>query len=85
MIRPHRIVLSTEPDVKSANPARQHVAGLIVRTIFAGDILQYDVEVAGQIFTVELATRGGETVLDPSRAVTLSWRPQDVFVYRASA
>ena len=37
----------------------------------------------GEIFAVELATRGGETVLEPGRAVTLSWRPQDVFVYGA--
>jgi putative spermidine/putrescine transport system ATP-binding protein len=85
MIRPHRIALSAEPGVQSADPARQHVAGTIARAIFAGDILQYDVEVAGQIFTVELATRGGETVLEPGRSITLSWRHQDVFVYGAPA
>jgi len=83
MIRPHRIALSSGPG--SADPARQHVAGTIARAIFAGDILQYDIEVAGQILNVELATRGGETVLEPGRAVTLSWRPQDVFVYGAAS
>jgi putative spermidine/putrescine transport system ATP-binding protein len=84
MIRPHRIALVPE-SAADPDPARQSVAGTIVRAIFAGDILQYDVEVAGAIFTVELATRGGETVLEPGRAVRLCWRPQDVFVYGASA
>jgi putative spermidine/putrescine transport system ATP-binding protein len=84
MIRPHRIALSHGPSVPGSDPARHRVAGTVARTIFAGDILQYDVDVAGQIFAVELATRGGETVLEPGRAVTLSWRPQDVFVYGAS-
>ena len=81
MIRPHRVMLST-----GAEAAGDHrVAGTIARTIFAGDILQYDVDVAGQIVSVELATRGGETVLQPGAAVTLSWRAQDVFVYGAAA
>jgi putative spermidine/putrescine transport system ATP-binding protein len=85
LIRPHRIALVPGPGVPDRDPARHAVAGTVARTIFAGDILQYDVDVAGQTFAVELATRGGETVLEPGRAVTLSWRPQDVFVYGASA
>jgi putative spermidine/putrescine transport system ATP-binding protein len=85
MIRPHRIALSADSAVQNVDPARQHVTGTIARAIFAGDILQYDVEVTGQLFTVELATRGGEAVLEPGRGVTLSWRTQDVFVYRAPA
>jgi putative spermidine/putrescine transport system ATP-binding protein len=84
MIRPHRIALVPDTGAQNNDPARHTVAGTIARTIFAGDILQYDVDVAGQIFTVELATRGGETVLEPGRAVALSWRAQDVFVYGAS-
>jgi putative spermidine/putrescine transport system ATP-binding protein len=84
MIRPHRIALAPDTGARDSDPARHTVAGTIARAIFAGDILQYDVEVAGAIFTVELATRGGEIVLEPGRAVTLSWRPQDVFVYGAS-
>jgi putative spermidine/putrescine transport system ATP-binding protein len=84
MIRPHRIALVPATGAPDRDPARHAVAGTIARAIFAGDILQYDVDVAGEIFTVELATRGGETVLAPGRAVQLSWRPQDVFVYGAS-
>jgi putative spermidine/putrescine transport system ATP-binding protein len=85
MIRPHRIALVADASAGGGDPARHSVAGTIARAIFAGDILQYDVDVAGEIFAVELATRGGETVLEPGRAVTLSWRAQDVFVYGASA
>uniref|UniRef100_A0A9E8CME6 ABC transporter ATP-binding protein n=1 Tax=Bosea sp. NBC_00436 TaxID=2969620 RepID=A0A9E8CME6_9HYPH len=76
MIRPHRIAFA---------PAGEGIPGTIAKAIFAGDILQYDVDVAGQIISVELATRGGETVLSPGTAVGLSWRPQDVFVYGAAA
>jgi putative spermidine/putrescine transport system ATP-binding protein len=85
MIRPHRIALSSGPGAPGDDPARQPVAGTIARAIFAGDILQYDVAVAGHLLSVELATRGGETVLEPGQSVTLSWRPQDVFVYGAPA
>jgi putative spermidine/putrescine transport system ATP-binding protein len=79
MIRPHRVMLS------SGAAGDHQVSGTVARTIFAGDILQYDVDVAGQIVSVELATRGGETVLQPGATVTLSWRAQDVFVYGAAA
>jgi putative spermidine/putrescine transport system ATP-binding protein len=85
MIRPHRIALSSGPGAQGGDPARQHVAGTIARAIFAGDILQYDVAVASHLLSVELATRGGETVLEPGQSVALSWRPQDVFVYGAPA
>lgn len=78
MVRPHRVALTPSTDSEG-------VAGTVMRAIFAGDILQYDVEVAGQTVSVELATRGGETVLAPGTAVALSWRPQDVFVYGAAA
>ena len=37
----------------------------------------------GRSISVELATRGGEAVLAPGTAVTLSWRPQDVYVFGA--
>lgn len=77
MVRPHRVAL--------AAAGGDGVAGTVMRAIFAGDILQYDVDVAGQTVSVELATRGGETVLAPGTAVSLSWRPRDVFVYGAAA
>ncbi|MGO4667914.1 ABC transporter ATP-binding protein [Bosea sp. 2RAB26] len=84
MIRPHRLGLSPDSPA-AADSARQHVTGTVARAIFAGDILQYDVDVGGQIVSVELATRGGESVIEPGRPVTLSWRPQDIFVYGAAA
>lgn len=77
MIRPHRIGLATG--------TAQGVAGTVQRAIFVGDILQYDVDVAGQTVSVELATRGNETFLAPGTAVRLTWRPEDVFVYGAAA
>ncbi|GJD51747.1 Vitamin B12 import ATP-binding protein BtuD [Methylobacterium crusticola] len=82
MIRPHRVALAADAAVVA--PGHHGVAGTVARATFAGDILQYDVDVAGQIVSVEAATRGGERVLEPGRAVMLSWRPQDLFVYASA-
>ena len=70
---------------KAAPDAACQVPGTVVRAIFVGDILQYDVDVAGQVISVEVATRGGESVLAPGVAVTISWRPEDVYVFGASS
>jgi len=80
MIRPHRIAIG--PVV--SKETRHQVAGTIVRTVFVGDILQYDVEVAGQIISVELSTRGNESLLEPGAPVSLSWGPRDVYVFGAA-
>ncbi len=79
MIRPHRVTLSMSQ--AAGEPGRPGLAGTVARAIFAGDILHYDVDVAGQIVSVETATRGGDDVLDRGSAVMLSWRAQDQFVY----
>ena len=50
----------------------------------AGDILQYDVEVDGQTLSVELATRGRESILAPGAEVCVSFRPEDAFVFGAA-
>lgn len=81
MIRPHRISVVSGPAQR--DPGLHMVEGQVARAIFAGDILQYDVDVAGQIVAVELATSGGENVLEPGTPVNLTWRKQDVFVYGA--
>ena len=39
----------------------------------------------GQVISVELGTRGGEAVFAPGTAVTVSWRPQDVYVFGVSS
>ena len=90
MIRPHRIALSpasAEAPVggRGRVEGRYEVVGVVARSIFAGDMLQYDIEVDGQIVSVELGTQGGETVLEPGAWVRLSWRGQDCFVYGAAA
>ena len=80
MVRPHRIAIGPV----ASGETRYQVAGTIVRSVFVGDILQYDVDVAGQIISVEIATRGGESVLAPGAPVAVSWRPQDVYVFEAA-
>jgi putative spermidine/putrescine transport system ATP-binding protein len=81
MVRPHRIAIGAN----AVGDTGYQFAATIVRAIFVGDILQYDIDVAGQVISVEVATRGGETVLAPGTAVSLSWRPQDVYVFGAQS
>ena len=77
MMRPHRVAIGAV----EAGGERYRFPATIARSIFVGDILQYDVDVAGQIISVEVATRGGEPVLAPGTPVSVSWRPQDVYVF----
>jgi putative spermidine/putrescine transport system ATP-binding protein len=81
MMRPHRMAIGPV----APGETRYQVAGAIVRSVFVGDILQYDVDVAGQIISVELATRGGESAFQPGAPVVVSWRPQDVYVFGAQS
>jgi putative spermidine/putrescine transport system ATP-binding protein len=81
MVRPHRVAIGAA----GGGEKRHEFPSTIVRAIFVGDILQYDVDVAGQFIAVELGTRGGEAVLAPGTAVTVSWRPQDVYVFGVSS
>jgi putative spermidine/putrescine transport system ATP-binding protein len=80
MIRPHRIAIGAF----ASGETRHQVAGTIARAIFVGDILQYDVDVAGQTVSVELSTRGNESLLAPGTAVSLSWLPHDVYAFGAA-
>ncbi|WP_245263200.1 ABC transporter ATP-binding protein [Azorhizobium doebereinerae] len=82
MVRPHRIVLSA--GAAPAGGDLHQLSGTVARATFAGDILEYEVEAGGVLMKTEAATRGGETVHAPGTPVTLSWRPQDTFVYTAS-
>ena len=79
MMRPHRIAIGPG----ASGEARYQVSGTIARVVFVGDILQYDVDVAGQMLSVELSTRGNETLLAPGTAVSLSWGADDVYVFGA--
>ena len=84
LIRPHRVRLSAT-SISDAPAGDHRVSGVVARAIFAGDILQYDVDVAGQVVSVEVTTRGDEDVLEPGRPVGLTWRRQDVFVFGAAS
>ena len=79
MVRPHRIAIGAT----ESGEARYQFPATIARSIFVGDILQYDVDVAGQVISVEVATRGGESVLPPGTAISISWRAQDVYLFAA--
>jgi putative spermidine/putrescine transport system ATP-binding protein len=79
MVRPHRVAIG------ASGEGRCEFSGTIARAIFVGDILQYDIDVAGQVISVELGTRGGEAVLSPGTAVSVSWRNDDVYVFGAQS
>ncbi|MCG5234708.1 ABC transporter ATP-binding protein [Xanthobacter oligotrophicus] len=82
MVRPHRIGL--QAGTSPSDASLHQLGGTIVRATFAGDILEYEVAAGGTVIKTEASTRGGEALLAPGTPVTLSWRPQDTFVYAAS-
>ncbi|MEJ1159682.1 ABC transporter ATP-binding protein [Prosthecomicrobium sp. N25] len=82
MVRPHRIQI--EPAGLPAQAGMNHAAGTVRRTIYAGNVVQYEVEAAGLIFTVEQATRGSGGLAPAGTPVTLAWAVADTLVFGAA-
>ena len=79
LIRPHRVRLA--PGSQAADPAWTTVPGRVIRTIYAGDLLQTVVAVGPQSLMVERPTAADDRPLPPGAAVTLSWRRCDMLVF----
>ncbi|GGF47413.1 ABC transporter ATP-binding protein [Azorhizobium oxalatiphilum] len=81
MIRPHRITLSAPADGAPCHA----VEGVVTRSIFAGDILQYEVVAHGATFLVEQGTAAHERPLEQGSPVRLHWLMSDTYVFGAAA
>ncbi|KTQ95588.1 spermidine/putrescine ABC transporter ATP-binding protein [Aureimonas ureilytica] len=83
MVRPHRIAVSTTA-LPPSDDASYRVTGTIMRSTFAGDLLEYEVSVGGSSVRAETVSRSGEALLPPGTPVTLSWDRRDTLVYGAA-
>nr|WP_245293229.1 ABC transporter ATP-binding protein [Mongoliimonas terrestris] len=82
MIRPHRVALAAAGCVPA--DGLNSVTGIVRRTTYSGDFVQYLVDADGLTFMVEEATVGHGRIAPAGTAVTLTWAPADTLVYEAA-
>ncbi|WP_454851217.1 ABC transporter ATP-binding protein [Rhizobium binxianense] len=82
MIRPHRMAMRpvSEQAAADAEPTNR-IRGTIRHVYYSGDILQYEIEAAQQIMTVEQATASGGAPLAEGSDVELAWRVSDTLAF----
>jgi putative spermidine/putrescine transport system ATP-binding protein len=80
MIRPHRIEI--RPKRAARTEVRGNVAaGRIVRTIYVGDLFQYDVDIGPSTVAVEKPTIAGPQAFNHGDEVELEWAAADTLVF----
>ncbi len=84
MMRPHRIVLGEAGCVSADGRAVNRMTGCVIRTVYAGDVVQSDVRVADSIIAVEQSNRGSGELPAVGATVTLSFLARDTLVYPAA-
>ena len=85
MIRPHRIRLTDGHPPTCGDVSDHVVGGTVQRATYAGDLLQYEVDIGGQTMLVERSTMADDAILDVGTPVTLAWRAEDTLVFAKSA
>ena len=82
MVRPHR--MSIEPRISAAPPPphdMNQVAGSVARTVYAGETVQYEVDVGGAPLVVEQGTTSLGGLIEPGSEVVLRWRVADTMIF----
>jgi putative spermidine/putrescine transport system ATP-binding protein len=85
MVRPHRMTMTPVNDTSAAqgDEPLNRITGTIRHVYYSGDILQYEIEAANQLMTVERTTLGREMPMDTGSEVQLTWRVADTLVFEA--
>ncbi|MBY0362577.1 MAG: ABC transporter ATP-binding protein [Phreatobacter sp.] len=81
MIRPHRIHLDGSGERRADD---NHASGTIIRTTYAGNVVQYDVQAGDTVFNVEQSTDATGALVSVGTAVTLSWSVANTLVFEAA-
>jgi putative spermidine/putrescine transport system ATP-binding protein len=81
MVRPHRIHLDVAGDTRADHNS---VAGAVIRTTYAGNVVQYDVQAGQNVFNIEQSTDMIGAIIDVGTPVTLSWSVANTLVFEAS-
>jgi putative spermidine/putrescine transport system ATP-binding protein len=84
MMRPHRIMLGEGGSVSAGNEPINRMTGRVVRTVYAGDMVQCDVQVTGSVISVEQSNRGAGELPAVGADVKLSFLARDTLVYPAT-
>jgi putative spermidine/putrescine transport system ATP-binding protein len=80
MIRPHRISLTRDGEGALHAGATNTAPGLVTRTSYVGDVVQYEVEIDGATLKVETRTRHGDIKPAPGETLRCEWKAQDMRV-----
>ncbi|WP_293861991.1 ABC transporter ATP-binding protein [uncultured Alsobacter sp.] len=80
MVRPHRIALGGPSDTA---PGANRVTGTISQVAYAGDLVQYGIDVGGTRWFVEQQTTAARPPEVPGTPVSLSWRVEDTLAFPA--
>jgi len=77
-VRPEKITLSSDPDNHTDTDAtpRNHLRGTVIRHIFAGSSLTYQIQWNGDVLRVFMQNLSGD-ILPAGTPVSLSWKPGD--------
>jgi putative spermidine/putrescine transport system ATP-binding protein len=83
MIRPHRIAIDAA--LPQDDGPVNRLAGEVVRSIYAGDLIQTEVRVADTVFSVEQSNVFAGRTPGVGSAVTLSFLARDTLVFPAAS
>jgi putative spermidine/putrescine transport system ATP-binding protein len=80
MVRPHRIAIHGRRGAAAAGD-NNLVPGRVMRRIYLGDLVQYDIEVGSGVIQVEKPTVAGLRQFDDGDDIELEWSVADTLVF----
>lgn len=80
-IRPHRISLTPNRDQTLISVTTNSSRGKVSRITYIGDIVQYEVEIAGGCLKVEVPTTSGGHSFQLGDKLLCEWKPEDMLVF----
>jgi putative spermidine/putrescine transport system ATP-binding protein len=80
-IRPHRISLTPSRDRSLVSIATNSTHGKVVRVTYIGDVVQYDIDIGGNILTTEVHTASAGHSFQSGEKLLCEWKPQDMQVF----
>ncbi|WP_112590057.1 ABC transporter ATP-binding protein [Ochrobactrum sp. 3-3] len=80
-IRPHRINLTPNRDRNLVSVVTNSAHGVVERTTYIGDIVQYDIEIEGACLKVEVPTASAGHAFHTGDRLLCEWKPEDMLVF----
>ncbi|QRM33386.1 ABC transporter ATP-binding protein [Microvirga sp. VF16] len=80
-IRPHRINLTANRDRSLVSIATNSIHGRVVRVTYVGDLVQYDIDIGGNVLTTEVHTASSGHSFERGEKLLCEWKPRDMQVF----